>query len=462
MNIYIKIETKNRDLEPRFLLGLTAAERGHSVFLGPAGLTTHLAARRVLKPGIVHEKSITPAPLRVAELQSYVRNGFVCTSQDEESGLLEEEYQRFAEMRFSKETLDLTKKVFAWGEHDRNGLLKQYPEIIDLDEKVLATGSPRADMWRPEMKEFYKGTEIERKFGRYILVVSNFTEVAGYNRTWQQIGFARKSGYLNRGLDWQWMMSRAGYSYELAGLFILGLLRVADENPEMNFVFRPHLVENPKAWEAIIEDRPNISIVSRGSINRWVRNSELVIHNGCTTGFEAAISQVPVVSYKPITSVHDRPMSDRVSHQVFTEDELSKVVNEVVTSNGSQNRPLVGDIRILQDRFSNFGGRLACDSIVDIWDTFKHDRLCQRNPTQIWRKNALVYQTRRRWAKFRSKLPLIDKAGALVQGHKFDSLTSAEVFDLHHNFIETLNRFERVKVRLHGEHLIQMSPRDEE
>ena len=35
MNIYIKIEVKNREFEGRLLLALAAAERGHTVILGP-------------------------------------------------------------------------------------------------------------------------------------------------------------------------------------------------------------------------------------------------------------------------------------------------------------------------------------------------------------------------------------------------------------------------------------------
>ena len=57
MNIYIFIEIKKRELSSRLLLGLEAAKRGHDVYVGD--LKPYLK-KNLLKPGIVHHKSITP------------------------------------------------------------------------------------------------------------------------------------------------------------------------------------------------------------------------------------------------------------------------------------------------------------------------------------------------------------------------------------------------------------------
>ena len=45
MNIYIKI-VKRRELEPRLLLAMAAAERGHQVLLGASNLTLDLVKQK--------------------------------------------------------------------------------------------------------------------------------------------------------------------------------------------------------------------------------------------------------------------------------------------------------------------------------------------------------------------------------------------------------------------------------
>jgi len=96
MNIYIKIEVKNRELEARLLLALAAAERGHVVLLGPKSLTIDSVMKDQLNPGIIHDKSITPGKPRIRELQLYKEKGFLFTSIDEEGGIINKDYTSFA------------------------------------------------------------------------------------------------------------------------------------------------------------------------------------------------------------------------------------------------------------------------------------------------------------------------------------------------------------------------------
>ena len=63
MNIYINLEIEKRELLSKILLSLEAANKGHDVYLGRIN---PLLNNNLLKPGIVHFKSITPgfsAPL---------------------------------------------------------------------------------------------------------------------------------------------------------------------------------------------------------------------------------------------------------------------------------------------------------------------------------------------------------------------------------------------------------------
>ena len=75
MNIYVPVEVKVRDLEGRILLALAAAERGHTVVVGGKEDTLGLAQRGMLKPGIVHDKSLTPSSVKLETLRELNAGG---------------------------------------------------------------------------------------------------------------------------------------------------------------------------------------------------------------------------------------------------------------------------------------------------------------------------------------------------------------------------------------------------
>ena len=105
MNIYIKIEIKVRELESRLLLALCAADRGHDVILGPHELTLTLLEKKILKPGILLEKSITPADSRIKQLKNYKKIGSIITSIDEEGGFIDNDFIGFMNRK------DMVKKL---------------------------------------------------------------------------------------------------------------------------------------------------------------------------------------------------------------------------------------------------------------------------------------------------------------------------------------------------------------
>jgi surface carbohydrate biosynthesis protein len=80
MNIYIPVEIKVRELEGRLLLALAAAERGHEVLLGQKQDVEFLLEQNLVKPGILHHKSILPYQLE--QLQSIKDYGHKITVQD--------------------------------------------------------------------------------------------------------------------------------------------------------------------------------------------------------------------------------------------------------------------------------------------------------------------------------------------------------------------------------------------
>ena len=73
MNIYFIVEIKKREFLSRFLLALEAASSGHQVYLGNIA---QLLERNLLKPGLIHHKSLTPNKNRINQLKNLKKKKF--------------------------------------------------------------------------------------------------------------------------------------------------------------------------------------------------------------------------------------------------------------------------------------------------------------------------------------------------------------------------------------------------
>ena len=120
MNLYLNIEILNREFHSKLLLGMESASKGMNVYLGR--LKPYLM-RDFFAPGIILDKSITPTPNRLKEME-YCKKKFFYTSLDEEVGLVKNDYLK---LRYSNKSLELVDKVFCWGKWDFDFLCKKFP-----------------------------------------------------------------------------------------------------------------------------------------------------------------------------------------------------------------------------------------------------------------------------------------------------------------------------------------------
>lgn len=271
MNIYIPIEVKVRELEGRTLLALAAAERGHRVLIGSKKDTLIPAVQGKLPSGVIHMKSLTPSEQMLDQLQNLKNNGFAVTSQDEESGLLDESYEKFAKIRYGHDSLKFADAVFGWGEFDVECLKKTYPEV---SSKMIATGSPRVDFWRSDFQDYFKSDEKLQKWEEkpYLLVVSNFGSVIRANKIWNVMARLREAGYFDRDPEMElFEYEYSGYMLQLIGHFIKMIRKLAETYPDVNILIRPHPVEDEEAWDKMIGPFPNVHVFRDGSISGWIR-----------------------------------------------------------------------------------------------------------------------------------------------------------------------------------------------
>ena len=466
MNLYIHVESKLRELEARSLLALAAAERGHRVLVGH--LKRVFSSRgSLLPPGIFHDKSLTPRDGKLARHQRLVADGFVVTSQDEENGMALLAYEDFARKRYSPRMLAQASMAFAWGEYEAAQLRQLFPAHSDA---VRVSGSPRVDLWRREFDDFYlrqprPGTEGR---DRYVLVSSNFNAL---NRVpfWRMMRSLRNAGYFDGPDDpfefdeYRKMVDE----YRVLGPLVRGVRLLARTLPELLVVVRPHPVEDVETWRALLGPVPNVLVSRHGSISRWIRGAEALIHNGCTSGFEAAVSGVPLISFQPEGVGRELP-SNRLGRAVLSEAELVESVEEVVAPPDRPTRDAGDHEALLAAWFANLDGAFAVDRIVDAWEELEQPGLGAqwdaRRVSAAVRGRRVMREARRRvrsaWpaGRWAGSDPGQGSSPAAPRPRRW-TVSVADLEAMVAGFRATLDRFHDVEAKRIEPGLIEFHPR---
>lgn len=470
MNIYIPIEVKIRELEGRTLLALAAAERGHQVLLGSKMDALIPAVDGHLPPGIVHMKSLTPSDQMLDQLTKLKSNGHLVTSQDEESGLLDESYEKFARIRYSETSIRHAAAVFGWGAFDTDSLKQVYPDFAD---KMIPTGSPRVDFWRKDFQNYFHLDDKLQKWQDkpYLMVVSNFGSVIRSNKIWNVMARLREAGYFDRDPEMElFEYEYSGYMLQLIGHFIKMIRKLAETYPDVNILIRPHPVEAEEAWDLMIGPYPNVHVFREGTISAWIRGASAIIHNGCTSALEAAVSGVPRIAYRPLPSHFEREIPNQLSREAFNMDELLEKVDHIL-KNESSKAELSQDKKAeekLARRLANVEGVLAADRIVDAWESVASSNgLVTNKPvsnvvsvhgasaeSSSGTSTSLVIKLKR---KMKSLLqgedngsngsPIRDDGQLLDNSFKFKSYTDGEFQQILSNLQSSIDRFHHIEYR---------------
>lgn len=466
MNIYLPIEVKIRELEGKTLLALEAAERGHVVIIGKKKDTLNLAKAGKLPPGIVHDKSFTPGAYKIDNFNVLKEHGHLITGQDEESGLLDESFDDFAKRRFSKETVELADKVFAWGPHDADSLRKIYHQY---QEKIIPTGSPRVDFWRTEFDSFFKDGYSGSKPD--VLIVSNFGYPIDENPFWNRIARLRKAGYFERdpGME-KYMYENSAYQYRLLFHFVEMIRALSKKMPDINILVRPHPVEAEDAWEKLIGDLSNVTVERKGTISNLIRNTSVLIHNGCTSALEAAVSGVPRIAYRPIPDDLEREIPNNTSLHAFTIDEVIQDVIALLKEGDLKDFEEVKNVtdKILKSRLSSIEGRFASEKIVDEWEELNAQHELKQAEVDELKEILEKEEKENRLLKFKNKLKIkaVDirnfvtgqtradsgSGNLLKTTHKFPHLYKEEIDSIIENIQKSLDRFHTISSIQYGEH----------
>lgn len=344
MNIYIKVEIKERELDSRILFAFYAASRGHNILIGYESLFRNLLKNKFLKPGIILDKSIRPKHEKIKEIKFFKKNGFKYFSLDEEGGLTHPNIEFFLKKRYSEETIKLVDGIFFWGEKDSNYIKSKFSKYIN---KCYKTGNPRVDLWKSDFDFLYFEKNLIKK--NYIFIPSSFGGFLGIKNFFDRLSIGRKTNLINNHKDEYSMYDYEAMTIKFAKAFVELVRKISIKFPNINIVVRPHNAEDKKSWKTLIGNLKNVEVIYEGSISKWIRNSKLIIHNGCTSGFEASFANKNIIAYQPFEHYLIRTAPNTCSEINTTAEEVLLNVYKIFI----ENKKLQNKKKIISNLFFN-------------------------------------------------------------------------------------------------------------
>ena len=396
MIIYLHIEILLRELDSRLLLAVLAASRGHKVFLADISSLQLAAKKGSLPPGVLLTKSLTPSEKKLIRHSVFQSQSIAITSIDEESGLAHyNNYIMFTKQRYSTESLQQASAAFGWGPGDSDALRALFPEHAG---KVFMTGSPRVDLWRPRFRDYWgKPSGLPSK--PYLLVSSNFASANGIERFHEIVRRRLRGGYFARDDDeFERYLGFVAEQWRLIAAFVEAIRHLSANSSGFDIVLRPHPGEDMETWKVLLHGLPNVHVVREGGMTSWVNHAFGVMHNGCTTAFEATIAGTPVIAYTPFPQEYELKAPNDLSKRISTPDELLDEVGRIfrshpVSMGAVKDAPSLP--RALREKIYIDEEELAAEKIICVWESFEiEDTEKQTN----WRRFRLILLKKKIWS----------------------------------------------------------------
>ena len=377
MNIYILVEISKREFDSNLLIAFLSALDGHEVIISNFENYSLLNSISKLKPGIFHTKSIVHGTKKKNFHDSLKRKNFLITSIDEEAALINKDLTSFSETRFNNEALSTVDKIFCWGQYDYDFLKKKFPIH---EEKFILSGSPRMDLSKKIFSEYWRPKIKDNKENKNnILLALNFPVVNGYivkekiyNEMKRQ-GFFEKSKVKEQEYFDYIEDSRKSF---LAFKDLINYL--SQELKNCKFIVRPHPMEKIETWKKLLQENNNVEISNHHDINYDLDRSKILIHNGCTTAFQSALKNIPILSYKPYEGQSDYGFMANQLGKILSkkEDIKNEIIQLIEMKDFKIDDYIKKKILDLRVYHSN---DLSSKNIINTWKKISNNLISERN-----------------------------------------------------------------------------------
>ena len=300
-HLLFPVETINRELDYRLALAVMAARQDNRIYIGLHETLMRVARR--LRGGVYLGKNAI-RPHASDALDDYHRlkeRGFVFVHLDTEGAVYPGDAARWRKIlyqRLDPRHLDSEDYVCTWGDFQREAYRELQPPCA---ANIRTTGHPRFDLYRPRWRSFYgdKAQKLRQRFGDFVLVNTNFTHAN--NKMGTDFVFSPINGFDSADLesrldtvrDWAYMNAQLSH-------FVRLVHRLQGEFPTLAIVVRPHPTESPDFYQRAFRDLSSVHVLHEGPVGPWLLACQCMIHDGCTTGVEAHLSQARIINYRGV------------------------------------------------------------------------------------------------------------------------------------------------------------------
>ena len=350
--LYVPIEIAARELDAKVLLGLAAAERGMSVILG----------RRLdvdspqFAPGVYMAKNVRGGFI----LDKPATFGHAVVALDEE-GLV-----RFPDhvqaMRLETRALTVPRILFAWGRDNAD----HWRSLTSYDGRpIVEAGNPRADLLRPELRGVHdaEAEALRSRHGRFVLLNTNFSIVNHFQTG--HTSFKRAGGADAATFRRIWS-GLSAHKRALLDHFLALIGPLARAIAPAKLVVRPHPSEDQTAWRSEAARHANVEVIARGGVVPWLIASAGLVQNGCTTAIEAALLDVPTVTFRPVVAAdYDLDLPNRFGVAVAGAAQAVEAVRAMVSDASAILEPRPARLARLEPHIASAEGALSCERIVE-------------------------------------------------------------------------------------------------
>ncbi len=355
--IIVPSETQSREFDAKLLLACMLAEKGCPTIVGSrVAIHNHI---HKLKHSIYLAKDFRKPSTRIFRILKGL--GTTILAWDEE-GVLVFDQNLYHERRVHAPNLAQIKEFFAWGPLNKN-MIATAPGYHG--QTIHLSGNPRVDMLRPELRKTYdRDVEaLKKRHGTFILINTNFGMLNHFLPTHVVTpGGKDKStgGVISTEMKQAWQHQTLVFE-----AFKKMVAPLAEKFPHCTIVIRPHPGESLKVWQDIARDCKNVVVLHEGPVQPWLLACAAMVHSSCTTGIEGFLLGAKVISYRPVQSdSFDHKMSNDLSYQVFTLDELLKAVADALQGRELDQSKAARDI-IVAELFASLVGEFAADKIAN-------------------------------------------------------------------------------------------------
>lgn len=300
--VYLPIELTRREYDGKLLLAAYLSERGCNIVFGEYSQLVEHAHKNPYQ-SVFFAKDCQSMSYPTKQLDTLQARGWKIVVQDEEAGVTANDFEPFYRERIRGD-LSRFDRFYAWGDHDFDFLASQ--ENFD-PAKIRKTGSPRTVLWGGLGRSWFKQeiTSITKK-QPYILFATNFGPSA--------IGGDKPSARERDLID----------SYTR-------LVRRISSLQEFNVIFRPHPAAEDDFWRQKFSKLANVFVISQGSLTPYVLSASAVVQSFCTSGLEAAIARVPVITF---SNHYDATANFSVAPIQDTEEKVFNILSNLDEQEG--------------------------------------------------------------------------------------------------------------------------------